>query len=699
MPRFFLAILCLLLAACGGGNGGLLRLDPGPDQSGPSPLVTGDPAGPIPEPNLPPDLQNALAASRAPGESLPEQPAREQPVFGSPSSGESGGKNAREENAAVPAAQQLRYSVTAVSDGAPELAASFLASSLLERLRNEPPSTRMGLDQRMRGDLTLAKDVLNSFGFYSGEVQGKIRRSGYGAGEEGRETGENNAYAVTITFTPGEQYTIGTTRVTVTDPSRLLSGESGGSGRDKRPMPASTLADVGLKAGEPALADRVLDAVAAVRDHFRDRGYPFATIVSSRFVADHAARTLEADVTVDSGPPAYMGELEIQGENPVTMRYLEALRTWKPGALWNQRRVDQFRDALRESGLFASAEINPSGHEDERGRRNVVTELSPSPGRTVGGAIKFDTDFGPGVQGYWENRNLTGRGDRFRVEAPVWADLQELAAVYRLPFFLRNDQTLIAGAGLRSENTDAYELQSAKASVGLERSFGRRWSGTLSVMGEGGSLKEPDEPRRDYFMTGLPGSLVYDGTNSLLDATKGVRAILHVAPYTGEFNGNFTAFRTRFETRAFLPVIGEDSLVMAFRGMYGFLSGAEAAKLPASLRFYTGGGGSVRGYAYQSLGPRNPSRDPLGGSSTVELSAEARMRFTDTYGMVAFIDGGMAYEGQTPNFDKNPLLWGAGLGMRLFTAIGPIRFDIAMPLNKRAHDDNFQIYFSIGQSF
>lgn len=680
--RFCIVTFCLLLSACGSGNGGLLRLDPGPEKTGPSPLVAEDPAGPIPSPALPPDLAPAPAGEYA----ADAQTAR------TAEAGES-----------MPAPPGLTYTIDVISDAAPRLKDAFLASSLLEMMRDKPPSTATGLDQRMRTDMDMAKDVLHACGYYAGEASGKIRRVRDGADradeDSGRERGrgrESDAYTVTVTFTPGPLYTIGKTRVTVIGPLPVTPDDTGG--RKRRP-PASTLADVGLKEGDLAVAGDVLDAVADVRENFRDRGYPYAKVVSSKYTVDHAAKTLDVDVMVDAGPLTYMGEIAIQGESSVAGSYLEALATWKPGQIWNQRHIDGFRDALRRSGLFTAAEINPAEHENENGHRNVVTELTAAPERTLGGALKYDTDFGPGVQAYWEHRNFTGRGDKLRIEAPIWADLQEFAASYRLPFFLRDDQDLIAGAGLRSEDTDAYDLKSAGAAVGLERRFSRRWSGTLSVMGEGGTLKDPDEPKREYFMAGLPGSITYNGTNSLLDATKGFRATLSLAPYTGEYNDCFTVARTRLETRAFIPVVGEDSLVMAFRGMYGFLSGEDAPNLPASLRFYTGGGDSVRGYEYQSLGPRNSSRAPLGGSSAVELSAEARMKFTDTLGLAAFIDGGMAYEDRTPDFGKKPMRWGAGLGLRLYTAIGPIRFDIAVPLNKRNDDDKFQIYFSIGQSF
>ena len=305
---------------------------------------------------------------------------------------------------------------------------------------------------------------------------------------------------------------------------------------------------------------------------------------------------------------------------------------------------------------------------------------------------------GPGVQGFWENRNLTGHGDRLRLEMPIWADLQELIARYRLPFFQRPDQDFVAQAALRNEDTDAYELRSAAASAGIERRFSNRWTGGIRGAVEGGQLKDPDEPRRRYAMVGMPLSIAYDNTGSLLDATKGVRTRLGVAPYTGVFDREFSVLRARLTTQAFLPVVGEDTLVLALSGTVGTVTGAETSSIPASIRFYSGGGGSVRGYAYQSIGPRNSRNDPLGGAALTEVSAEARWRFNEEWGLVAFVDGGMVYEDSTPAFGKD-MLWGAGLGLRYFTLIGPVRLDVGVPLNARDDDAPWQLYISIGQNF
>lgn len=708
-PLFFrlcFVLACFLLAACGSQADGLLRLDPGPDDTAPSPYVAEDPKGPIPEPSLPPELAAASAAVPA-AEPVPAAPPGQPSPQASQEAATAGRKT-----------PSLNYSVEVVSPDAPELAAAFLSASRLEQMRDKPVVSAMGLDQRMRSDLDVAKDVLHSYGYYIGEAHGKIAQKKPGgqpdettstasidakdnaqtehaSGVTDAETTRPDNYLVTITFEPGIQYVVGKTRVSVTDPARLKPAPA----RENFAPPATSLADVGLKNGDPALAGSVLDAVSAVRENFRDRGYPFASIASSRYIVDHGSQTLDVELVMDSGPLVFMDGLVIKGESPVKKHYLDALTTWESGTPWNQSAVESFRNNLRQSGLFSSAELNPAETEDEEGLRAVVAELTEAPPRTVGGALKYDTDFGPGVQAYWEHRNITGRGDRLRFEAPIWADLQELVATYRLPFFMRRDQDFTARAAYRHEDTDSYKLTSYLASAGIERRFTPRWTGAVAAYIEGGEMKDPDEPMAEYSMVGLPTSLAYNNTNSLLDATKGVRLNVAVAPYTGEYREDFTVVRTRIEGQAFLPVIGENALVLALRGMYGLISDANAQDVPATLRYYVGGGGSVRGYEYQSLGPRNDSRDPLGGASAVEFSAEARARFSDMWGLVAFLDGGMAYSDAAADFSEEDLRWGAGIGIRMYTAIGPVRLDFAVPLNPRHDDDNFQVYFSIGQSF
>lgn len=674
--------LCALFTGCGGQqHEGLLRITPGPDNTGPSPIVRSDPAGPIPAPTLPPDLVAFAAAAKAPQ------------------------KASGPREAAADSTPALSYTLNVLAPDAPVLIPAFTRISLLARLADQPPGTLTGLDQRLRADLGDARRLLQAHGYYAGAVQGRLIQTpppGTASEEitspvntEATTPGTPQRIVVEINFIPGPQYTLGRSAITVTDPP------PGGMAEMKVPLPGAlpaTLADVGLQPGFPALTNTVLDAVDRTREAFRDNGYPFAAIAGTRYVVDHGSKTLEADIQVSAGPFVRMGPLAVNGAPDLQNSYFEALRTWQVGQVWNQSLVERYRDALRQSGLFQSAELAPAQSDNAAGQREVIANLATGPERTIGGALKFNSDFGPGVQGFWENRNLTGHGDRLRLEMPIWADLQELVARYRLPFFQRPDQDFVAQAALRNEDTDAYELRSAAASAGIERRFSNRWTGGIRGAVEGGQLKDPDEPRRRYAMVGMPLSIAYDNTGSLLDATKGVRARLGVAPYTGVFDREFSALRARLNAQAFLPVVGEDTLVLALSGTVGSVTGADSSSIPASIRFYSGGGGSVRGYAYQSIGPRNSRNDPLGGAALAEVSAEARWRFNEEWGLVAFVDGGMVYEDSTPTFGRD-MLWGAGLGLRYFTLIGPVRLDIGVPLNARDDDAPWQLYISIGQNF
>ncbi|HET6467002.1 MAG TPA: BamA/TamA family outer membrane protein, partial [Geminicoccaceae bacterium] len=140
-------------------------------------------------------------------------------------------------------------------------------------------------------------------------------------------------------------------------------------------------------------------------------------------------------------------------------------------------------------------------------------------------------------------------------------------------------------------------------------------------------------------------------------------------------------------------------LVLALRGSAASMFGASREEIPADERLYAGGGGSVRGVGFQLAGPLDDNNDPLGGRSLVELGTEFRGRFTETIGGVVFLDAGTVYESTLPDFSR-ALRLGTGVGLRYITAIGPIRFDVGFPLDRRSGvDDAYQFYISIGQAY
>lgn len=643
-----------------------------------------DPGGPISAPHLPPELARGAAAP--PGASGPQSGYH----YTVECSIETDSHSA-DENEASAAGAQTDPAGQAADNDASILIADFEKTSVLYRLAETPPQTLVGLEQRLSVALGEARQILNSRGYYSGRVRGSVDSARTAARNTNPDASapQVGAAVVRIVFTPGLRYRLGTNAVIASLP------EEGSETRARLPR---TLADAGLAEGEPADAAAILAAVDKVRALFLDLGYPFAAVASTRYIADHATRTLEAEIRIQPGPFARMGNIQREGALTVNDGYIEAQRTWEPGEPWNQSKIEAFRDSLREGGLFQSVDVTPAKVSGPKGARAVLTALASAPERTVSGALKYHSDFGPGLQGNEEHRNLTGRGDSLRLSLPLWMDMQEFTASYRLPYFLRKDQHFIAKGGLLNQDTDAYRLTYGAFAAGIERGLSQFWSATAQASVEGGAIKEPDKPSREYLLFGLPLSLAYDNTGSLLNAVKGQRLTLSLAPYQGRYEGNFTVLRSRFDAQAFLPLKGEDALVLALRGTIGAVQGADSGKIPPSIRFYSGGGGSVRGYEYQSLGPRNEDDKPLGGGSLAEVSVETRWKLTPEWGLVAFVDGGTAYE----NVFADPaqeIRWGAGLGVRYYTVIGPVRFDLATPLTPRDDDEALQFYISIGQSF
>jgi len=336
----------------------------------------------------------------------------------------------------------------------------------------------------------------------------------------------------------------------------------------------------------------------------------------------------------------------------------------------------------------------------------LLTVREASPRRTGLGA-SYDTELGPGVKGYWEHRNLFGEAERLRLTGEVMQDRQEITSSFTKPAFLRNNQNLVSNAYLRNEKTDTYDLTGGYADIGLERKLSWRWWGSVRLSGQAGRLREDDEDWKPYSILGVPVTLRREGTDSLLNPTRGTRLQLSAAPYTGRYRKPFSLVRMQADFSAYYaPFLDEDGrrsdkLVLAGRVAAGGMAGSmgrDVERIPGSLRFYAGGGGSVRGYKYQSLGPRNNKGDPLGGLSFTTFNAELRWRVTENIGIVPFVDAGAIYDKPVPDFGRD-LYWSAGLGLRYHTAVGPVRLDFAFPLKDHDNQKTFQMYISIGQAF
>ncbi|MGI9417801.1 MAG: autotransporter assembly complex protein TamA [Geminicoccaceae bacterium] len=540
------------------------------------------------------------------------------------------------------------------------------------RLIDRPPTSFSRLRRRAEDDLPRVLNVMRARAHYAAKVDLDIDRS-------------TSPITVTFKIDAGQSYDIKTVIIELDPPSE-----------DDIKLPDGD--DIGLVKDKRASSTKIIQAESSLLNRAKRQGFAHAEIGKRRVVVDHSDQTVDITLRLSPGRKVFFGETEIKGNREVETRFIRRLITWKTGKLVTPEFIDETELNLIESGLFNSVRVEPGPMLDDQGRQPMLITVSEAKHRSIEAGFGYRTDEGIGGSVGWEHRNLLGTGEQLGFELEASGIGWKLSGNAREPDFLKRRQALVIGAEIEVENTDAFDSQSIGASVGIERSVG---DGMDLAIGPAftASKVEQDGDEEEFGLLSLPASFSWDHSNDLLDPSKGGRLFLQNEPFVDvfgndvAFNKSSIAYRRYFRFRNKLP-----RLVLATRAKAGFIFGAVRDSIPADERFYAGGGGSVRGYRYQTAGELDDDNDPIGGRSLLEFAGEFRAKITDTIGAAIFVDSGVAYRSTVPDFDE-PLRIGAGVGVRYFSPIGPIRFDLGFPINSRDSDDAFQFYVSIGQAF
>lgn len=451
--------------------------------------------------------------------------------------------------------------------------------------------------------------------------------------------------------------------------------------------------------GEPLLAEPVLETQELLTDKEADTGCPYSLTVSHGVILDKNSKTGDVILNVDRGPEAEFGAVSFEGAPSVKETYLRKLVPYKQGDCWQPDRVERLQTAYLKTGLFSSADIIRPEKPEADGSVPLIVQLKERAHRSIKLGTRFYSDEGPGVTAGWRHRNFLGAAEELSVDVTLSFLLQELSTSFAKPFFLNKKNTFRANTSVAREDTDAFEETRLQVGSYIDRAFSKNSTGSAGLALEITRLKDGDE-QTTFGLVSVPTSFTQDKRDDSLNPHEGYQWNANATPYfdvLGEAEP-FTTLRLGGSTYFDLGNSGFDP-VIAVRAAVGSILGTGRDDIPRSKRFFTGGGGSVRGYAHQEVGPDDANGDPLGGRSVVEMSAEFRFKFTNTIGAVAFVDAGNVYENLYPDF-KDGLFVGAGIGARYYTGFGPVRFDIGVPVNKRDEADSaFQIYISLGQAF
>ncbi len=580
--------------------------------------------------------------------------------------------------------EAVRYAVTIEGFGKTGLEDAFRDSSSLVGGKGKADTAAM-LQNRAHEDQALAVRLLYSEGYYDATALATLEQAGDQAG--------GGALKAVVSVTPGKRYRIGDIVIHAgpTVPPGLI--------RDSLP----------LKTGDFIVASAVEGAEANVGVKLPENGYAFAKVGQRDILLDPATATGDYTLPVETGPRGSFRGITTTGEKQAFgADHMTVISRFKPGELYDSRKVDDLRRALVATGLFSSVSVDPvrTNEAGPDGTEYVdlnVTQEAGKP-RTLAGELGYGTGQGFRAEGTWTHRNLFP--PEGAVIASVIAGTQEqgVSGTFRRSNAGKRDKTFQTGITLNHQNYDAYEAYTAGLNVSWSRQstpiFQKRWTysyGAEILLTNEQVVVDPataDKVRRTYFIGGLPVQLGYDRSNDLLNPTKGFRANLRAEP-EGSLHGSFSPYiRATFDLTGYYPV--SDGLVIAGRARVGTISGVARDDVAPSRRIYAGGGGSVRGYGYQELGPKDANNDPIGGRSVNEFAVEGRYRFGD-YGVVAFVDAGQVYESSMPQFSN--IRYGVGVGGRFYTNFGPFRADIAMPINRQPGESKFALYIGIGQAF
>lgn len=573
---------------------------------------------------------------------------------------------------------RLNYTLTVTGLTEIRLDRRFEALSVLRAKRRSPPETHRQLERRAETDERLLYDLLASEGYYNARVATTVEP----IAQEGRPV------AVDIAVEPGARFVIVSVDLS-----------------SARPLPPEVeneiLKDINLDPDAPARAQDVLDADASWRLALLEQGYPFTQFGARDVVVDHAANSMAITFPFDPGARAVFGRVAATGQTSVEGDYIAELAPWKPGERYRESRLQDYRRALVDTGLFQSVAVSvkPGAEPAPPGEATADVDVSVEEAkhRTLAASAGYGSGEGYKLIGRWQHRNLLGRGEQLDVIATGGTREQSIETLFRKPNFTRRERTLNLRLFAGREDLELYKALSGSVGASIEQKWGKRWTASVGTQLEYSRVTDAVGTRR-FTILSLPLTASRDTTDTLFDPTRGNRAIVLVTPEAA-LNGGFVGFTT-LETRASLyqRLGGSPRYVAAGRIRLGTIVGARDLSLPATRRFYAGGGGSVRGYGYQSLGGRDVSGDPIGGTSVAEVSAELRAHVFGPVGLVPFIDGGAVSDNRLPSLSR--FRWGVGLGLRYYTSFAPVRLDVATPLNRSATDASpVAVYISIGQSF
>ncbi len=626
-----------------------------------------------------PILLVSLACAAAPGQAMAFE------LFGIHLFGE------REPVDVPPDAITYTAELTVVPEDADGLRSDLRNASRLVSESKEPSASPSSLLARARSDYQRLLGVLYADGRYGPTIS--ITVDGREAADLPIDATIPDGAAVAITVDPGPQFGFGAVDI-VNPPPPVTNTRT----------PPKTPAELGLVTGEPAKSTVILASETSLVESWRYNSYAKARIAERTATARHESDALDVYVNVDPGRPAVFGETTVEGTEEMDPAFVAYYAGITPGEPFTPDDLDRARDQLRRLEVFQAVRVVEADEIRDDGTLPITLQVADRKKRVYGGGVKYSTIDGFGAEAYWRHRNLFGRAEKLQLEARVGGidadDPDEynyrVAATFIKPGLFTPYTDWVSTIYGEQLAPDTFRARTVGARTGLKHRFNERLSGEIFAQVEASTIDQTTVGDGEFLMVSLPGTLNYDGSNNELNPSRGFRVGGKLEPFYEAQYSN-VGLISELEGSVYYG-LANDRLILAARAAVGSIVGAPLDEIPANRLFFAGGGGSIRGYPYRGVGPIQPDGEVIGGRSYLVGSLEARIRVTETIGVVPFVDGGNAFRSEYPDFDE-PLRYAVGLGLRYDTGLGPLRFDVAVPLEPLDGDPNVAFYIGLGQAF
>lgn len=539
----------------------------------------------------------------------------------------------------------------------------------LHTLQKKNPDTIQALRYRAESDLPELLKIIHAHGYYEATASVEIREFPTSA-------------LVIIHVNQGPVYTISSFAVHLSEKACI-------------PVDAKEL---GITIGSAISAKKVVNAELELLHKLAECGYPLAEITQRSFIADGDTKTVSLQIEVDTGPLCYFGPLTIEGNKTVKLPFFSQRQPWKEGEIYSASRVAEMQQSLLQTHLFSSLLITHEESPDSNSTLPMHIEVSESKHKSIYGGVSYQTYYGPGVTFGWSNRNVLGMGRQCSIQGDFTKRSHSGELTYLVPQFLRTDQDGVIQAEAIHLHILPFAERSYHITMRVERKITKHMRLALGSEGERLFVNSSVQNGK-YWIVELPIFLGLQYADDILNPTKGCKFEYTATPSLISSPDQRFFLYQNFGLSYYLPVDQEKTLTFAQKLSGGCIISGGESTVPVPKRFFGGSEEDLRGYAYYSVSPLSSNGKPTGGRSALFYTFESRLRLSKSLGLVPFFDMGNVNNERFLSWQGK---WrkSAGIGLRYFSFVGPLRLDIGFPINPRKGlDKKYRILISVGQTF